>query len=143
MPYSAAGSHPFDATCGKNSLDTSGLLILDGAVMKNGERGDSRMGMPTKVRCARCGDVKEIQEYKRLDEFADIRRADQARDGSVPFPSRPKRNGAVLKRCLQYGAHAAIAAIFSRAFNMAASLASVPSASPSARTMVTSVNPMK
>jgi hypothetical protein len=49
MPYTAAGSHPFDAARGKNSLYTGGLLILDSAFMKNRERGDSRMGMPAKV----------------------------------------------------------------------------------------------
>src|SRR5271168_2196159 len=94
MPYTAAGSHPLDPTCGNNSLDTGGLLILDGAFMNDGQRGDSRMGMPAKVRRARCGDVEEIQEHKRFDEFANIRRADQPRDGSVPAPSSPKHNRA-------------------------------------------------
>src|SRR5271163_2113440 len=114
MPYTAAGPHPFDPTCRNNSLDTGGLLILDGAFMNDGQRGDSRMGMPAKVRRARCGDVEEIQEHKRFDEFANIRRADQPRDGSVPAPSSPKHNRAAGDGCSQYRAHAAIAELSHR-----------------------------
>ena len=68
---------------------------LNGTFVNDCQRGDSRMGMPAKVGRARCGDVKEIQEHKRLDEFANVGRADQARNGSVPLTSRPKHNGAV------------------------------------------------
>ena len=163
MPHSAARPHPFNAACGKYSLHTSGFLILDRTVMNDGERGDSGMGMPAEAGQARRGKVKEIQKHEWLDELANIRRADQARDGSVPLPAAPKHNGALGKHSsvpgkysralgkhrralgegrFQYRAQAAIAAMFARAFNMAASLASAPKASPSARTTVTSVNPM-
>lgn len=94
MPHSAAGPHPFDSAGGQNALDSGGLLILDRAFMQHRERGDSRMGMPAKVRCARGGDIKEIQEYKGLDELANNRRADQARNGSMPPSSGAKHDGA-------------------------------------------------
>src|SRR5882757_6031480 len=106
MPNAAAGLHPFDPTGRKNLLYSGGFLILDRSFMKNGERGDSRMGMPAEVWCRWPGNVKKIQEHERLDELADVRRAHQARDRSMPMSSGPK-------------------------------------ASPSARTMVTSVRPMK
>src|SRR5271170_2115028 len=64
-------------------------------------------------------------------------------DRSLTLPSGPQRDSALREGNFQYRAHAAIAAMFARAFNMAASLASGPNARPSARTMVTSVNPMK
>src|SRR5258708_4186722 len=143
MPNAAAGAHPFDAACGKNSFYAGGLLILDRALMKNRERGDSRMRMPAEVgrRCR--GNVEKIQEHERLDELADIRRAHQPRDRSVPISLRPKHNAALTAARFQYRAHAAIAAMFARALSIAASLASGPNASPSARTIVTSVKPMK
>src|SRR5258708_26372274 len=143
MPNAAAGAHPFDAACGKNSFYAGGLLILDRAFVKNRERGDSRMRMPAEVGCVARRNVKKIQEHERLDELADIRRAHQPRDRSVPISLGPKRNGALTAARFQYRAHAAIAPLFSRALSMAASLASGPKASPSARTMVTSVKPMK
>src|SRR5258708_12989599 len=46
MPNAAAGAHPFDAACGKNSFYAGGLLILDRALMKTRERCDSQMRMP-------------------------------------------------------------------------------------------------
>src|SRR5258707_992979 len=112
MPNAAAGLHPFDPTGRKNPLYSGGFLILDRSFMKNGERGDSRMGMPAEVRCRWPGNVKKIQEHERLDELADIRRAHQARDRSMPMSSGAKRNGALHVAGFQNRAHAAIAAMF-------------------------------
>src|SRR5271168_709384 len=143
MPNAAAGAHPLNAAWGKYSLHAGGFLILDRALVQDCERGDSGMRMPAEVRCSCRGNIKKIQEHERLDGLADIRRAHQPRDRSVPRSSGPKDNGALTAARFQYRAHAAIAAMLARAFSMAASLASGPNARPSARTMVTFVNPMK
>lgn len=143
VPHATAGPHPFDAASGKNAFYAGGLLILNRAFMKNGDRGDSGMRMPAEGGRGCRGNIKKIQEHERLDELADIRRAHQTRDRSVPKAAGPKHNGALPIARFQYGAHAAIAAMLARALSMAASLASGPNASPSARTMVTSVKPMK
>src|SRR5258707_15540776 len=118
MPNEAACAQPFDAACGKNSFYAGGLLILDRAFMKNRERGDSRMRMPAEVGCVARRNVKKIQEHERLDELDDIRRAHQPGDRSVPFPPGAKHNGALTAARFQYRAHAAIAAMFSRALSM-------------------------
>src|SRR5271167_565877 len=143
MPNAAAGAHPLNAAGRKYSLHTGGFLILDRSLVQDRQRGDSRMRMPAEIRCRCRGNIEKIQEHKWLDELPDIRRADQARDRSMTLPSGPQRDSALREGNFQYRAHAAIAAMFARAFNMAASLASGPNARPSARTMVTSVNPMK
>src|SRR5580693_4494522 len=111
MPYAAAGPHPFDPTGAKNSFYARGFLIFNRACVNNGERGDSRMRMPAEVGCFARGDVEKIQEHKRLDELADIRRAHQPRDCSVPISLGPKHDGALTAARFQYGAHAAIAAM--------------------------------
>src|SRR5580698_1196826 len=143
MPDAAAGAHEFDPIRGQNPLYAGGFLILNCACMKHRDSRDARMRMPAEVGRRRRGNIKKIQEHERLDELAEIRRAHQAGDRSVPLSSGPKRNAARRVARFQYRAHAASAAMLARAFNMAASLASGPKASPSARTMVTSVSPIK
>ena len=64
------------------------------------------------------------------------------RNRSMRFAPRSMHDGA-RPGLLQHRAHAAMAAMRSRAFSKAASRASGPKANPSARTTVTSVNPMK
>src|ERR1700674_2198288 len=118
MPNAVARPHPLDPISGKNSFYAGGFFILDRAFMNNGERCDSRMRMPAEGRCRCRGNVKKIQEHERLDELADIRRANQARDRSVPLSPGPNYNGALRDGRYQYRAHAAIDAIFSRALNM-------------------------
>src|SRR6267154_1734453 len=115
MPHAATGAHPFNAACCENSVGAGGFLIFQRAFMKNGERGNSRMRMPAEPWRARGRDVKEIQEHERLDELAEIRRADQSRDGSVPSAAGPKHNIAPGRGRFQQRAHA-MASMVARAF---------------------------
>ena len=111
--------------------------------MNDGERRNPGMGMPSKKRLAARRHFKEIEKDKRFDELAQSRWADQTRNRSMCLAARPVRDGTHRRGTLQYRAHAAIAAMRSRALTMAAARASGPKASPSARTTMTSVKPMK
>jgi hypothetical protein len=99
--------------------------------------------MPTKERLAARRHRKVIEEDERFDDLAQFRWADQTRNRPMRLATRPMHDGARRGQSLQYGAHAAIAAMRSCAFAKAVSRASGLKANPSARTTVTSVNPMK
>src|SRR5438309_8555041 len=88
MPYAAACTHPFDAARLDDAFRSRGLFIGDPPLEKERKRGDAGMRMkPDRRRVLRI-DVEIIQKHERLDELADVGRADEPRDGPMGMTTR-------------------------------------------------------
>src|ERR1700687_5350482 len=94
MPHAISGLHPFESTRRDRNL-LSGRVLIDHASAKDGrERCDAGVRVNAKERLGPRRDFGVIQEYKGLDELADIGGADEASDGAVLAASGSERNSA-------------------------------------------------
>src|SRR5439155_8420705 len=87
MPYAAARAHPFDAALLDDAFGAGCLLIGDPALEEHRKRRDAGMRMKADSRRAPWIDVEIVEEHKRLDHLADVRRTDQPRDRPMRMPA--------------------------------------------------------
>src|SRR2546428_724160 len=88
MPYAAACTHPFDAARLDDAFRSRGLFIGDPPLEKERQRRDAGMRMKADRRHVLRIDVEIIQKHKRLDEPADVGRADEPGDRSMRMAAR-------------------------------------------------------
>src|SRR5438105_15208076 len=88
MPYTARGAHPFNASRLDDAFRSRCLFIGDLPLENERKRCDAGMRMKTDRRHVLRIDVEIIQKHKRLDELAQIGRADEPRDGSMRMAAR-------------------------------------------------------
>src|SRR5216684_491915 len=94
MPYAAASTHPFNPTRLDDAFRSGGLFIGDSPLEKERKRGDAGMWMKADRRHVLRVDVEIIQKHKRLDEPADVGRADEPGDRSMRMAARTVGNAA-------------------------------------------------
>src|SRR5467141_2290678 len=94
MPYAAACTHPFHAARLDDAFRARGLFIGAPPLEKDRERGDAGMRMKADRRHVLQVDVEIIQEHERLDQPADVGRADKPGDGSMRMAARTVGNAA-------------------------------------------------
>src|SRR5712664_981649 len=108
MPHAVAGLHPFQSARRDLAFLSRRVLVGNPTGEHDGERRDTGMRMDAEKRLACRHDLAVIEEHERLDQLADIGRADEARDRTVPAAAGAKRDTArggaygALLRCLEF-----------------------------------------
>ena len=78
MPDATPGVHPLDTPSGQGARHARGVLIVHPARKDHGQGGDARMGVQAKKRPVGRHQIEIVKKDKRFDQFANIRRADEA-----------------------------------------------------------------
>src|SRR5258706_7088778 len=88
MPDTARCTHPFNTPRLDDAFRSRCLLIVDLPLEKERQRCDAGMRMKTDRRCVLRIDVEIIQKHKGFDDFAQVRRTDEPRNGSMRTSAR-------------------------------------------------------
>ncbi|MNY00851.1 hypothetical protein D3C86_1333610 [compost metagenome] len=83
VPHAVAGPHPFDAAHGQGARRTGRILVAQIAREQHGDRRNARMRMHREQRVAGRLEIEVVEKDERLDQLADVRGTDDARDRSV------------------------------------------------------------
>src|SRR5262249_55550383 len=92
VPHASARLHPLCAAGAQDTLDIVRVDVADCSLGDIGEGGNTGMRMQTALH-RRSTVIHEIQEHEGLEDFPQIRRAHQARDGTVSAAPSAIRDG--------------------------------------------------
>ena len=92
MPYAVTSLHPFEPAFRNFALLSGRVLVGKSALQHDGEGCDARVRVNAEQWPPCEGDFGMIQEHERLDQFADVGRADEPRDRTVLAAAGAKRD---------------------------------------------------